>query len=163
MFARHFLVSVMVAAAWPVASLVIPQYANAAPPMCDMVDCSGGCYDAMWPAGWVTGTAGCEGEYVSPGMLKFTLMSYQAPSPAFVNCEGTGAGFLCTAYPTGDGFLYYWGSTGDAYLPFPSALDSNTAMFSCLGMGQMSDISVTVVSPYNVTASATMRVGRCNP
>lgn len=145
------------------ATLLPVQELDAQLPTCDVVDCSGGCYEVSWPAGWPSGTATCDEETDPSGMVIKTRSWFQSPAPAFVSCEGMGSGFYCNAYPWGEGLMYLWSSTGDIYLPYNDDLSSSVAAFSCLGMGGPSTVTVTVVSPFGVAATSSMNVGRCRP
>ena len=64
---------------------------------------------------------------------------------------------LCEAYPQGDNLTYSWSTTGKAYMTGWNDPTTPMKSLACNGVGSGS-VTVTVYSPYGVTATASRNV-----
>jgi hypothetical protein len=84
----------------------------------------------------------------------YIMSQYESPSPTSITCEDMGGSFLCEAFPQGDNVTYSWSTTGKVTQPYPNVPSAPMKTLGCNGVGGGS-VTVTVYSPYGVTATAT--------
>lgn len=124
------------------------QDVSARTPICDPVEPTGNQWIARWPT---TQGDDCDG---GSSTQSFLMEQYDIPGPVVLNCEDMGNGFLCEAFPqSDDGITYTWSTTGAVYQPYPNDPLAPMKQLGCSQMGQSGTVTVTVRSPYGVTAT----------
>lgn len=86
---------------------------------------------------------------------KALFPSAVAPAPVLVDCTRNGSLHTCQAWPQGEDLTYDWYVTGNGQLTTPVPTADPTAQIMCTDnqVGSSGSYTVTVTSPYGVSAS----------
>lgn len=127
---------------------------------CDVILCTSPNFIAAWPVG--SGPPSCDyppscSQPSAPsGLVAHRFLYSEPPSPAFVNCEGTGGGYFCEAWPQYSGLTYEWIVDGGMSIPYMTDPANPFVHLNCWG-GMSGSIAVTVRSPFGVGATSSTR------
>lgn len=129
---------------------------------CQIILCSTPSYVARWSQ--LSGEScdyppACAPDQVS-GLKTYLIPWTDAPSPAFLNCEPLGTGYLCEAWPQSEDIHYEWsisGGAGPTHMIDPSNPFLNLTCFSNMA----TSVAVTVMSPYGQGVTATRTLQPC--
>lgn len=114
-------------------------------PNCPILSCDAG--DA-YPIQVVALGQECEGNRQRCASVR------ESPPEVRIDCHASVGGQVCEAWPQGEGLAYAWSVQGSLLLTEPASGSTPLQGIVCVGMGGDGILSVEVLSPFGLSASA---------